>query len=323
MRMQEGLPPNNAAHMLRVPCDAGQAHAIVDAIMELFDMAEAAAAAFELEPNTKDWRSGEWIVEAYFSDPPDEATIRSIVKNAAGEEAAAAATFSLVREQEWLDKALEGLEPVEAGRFIVHTSRDREKARALPGRIAIEIDAAQAFGTGHHGTTRGCLLMLDAILKRHRPRNIVDVGTGTGVLAIAAALALRQPVGCGDNDPVAVATACENARINNAAQWLKPVISDGLRHHDLRLNGPYDLIFANILARPLRALAPSIRAASHGTTDLVLSGLLAPDVAGVVSAYRTQGFALVRRIDLEGWATLLMRPGGTTRARLGYPPEQE
>ncbi len=308
--MLEGLPPNNAAHRMQLVCSEEHAHAIANLVVEMFDMSEAAACAFELEPHTRDWRSGDWIVEGFFAHSPDEAMIRDLVRNIAGDELAATIEFSTVTETEWLHKASEGLEPVQAGRFIVHTSRDRDAARRNTTRIAVEIDAALAFGTGHHGTTRGCLLMLDEILKQHRPGNILDVGTGTGVLAIAAAKVLHRPIACSDIDPVSVETTIENAALNNVSPWVRPVVAPGLEHPALRRGRPYDLIFANILAKPLRGLAPSIAKASSLQTEIVLSGLLACDVPGVLSAYGSQNFALVKRIDLEGWATLLMRSGG-------------
>lgn len=306
--MLEGLPPNNAAHMMSLPCPEEQARAIADLIVEMFDPAEAAASAFEHEPNTKDWTSGEWLVEAYFGSAPDEDYVRSLVASVAGENVAQAAVFSSIESKDWIAASLEGLAPVRAGRFLVHGSHDRAAVRA--NDIAIEIEAALAFGTGHHGTTRGCLTMLDWILKRRRPEAILDVGTGTGVLAIAAAKALRQKVAAGDIDPVAVEAARANAVLNGVAPWVFPVTAPGLDHPALRNSGPYDLIFANILARPLRGLAPSIARAASFNADVVLSGLLARDVPGVLTAYAAQGFALARRVDIEGWATLLVRNGG-------------
>ena len=133
------------------------------------------------------------------------------------------------------------------------------------------------------------------------------MGTGTGVLAIGAAKALRRPVAAGDIDPLAVAAAAGNARLNGAVAWVRPIVAAGLRSPPLQAGAPYDLIFANILAKPLRLLAPSIRSvAAHGG-ELVLSGLLDRDVPGILSSYAAQGFALRRRMDLEGWATLLLR----------------
>ncbi|MBN9083488.1 MAG: ribosomal protein L11 methyltransferase [Rhizobiales bacterium 62-17] len=306
--MLEGLPPNNAAHRMRLVCDETQARAIADLIVEMFDPADAAASAFELEENTQDWKSGDWIVEAYFGDPPDEDYVRSLVETVAGADAAKAVVFSLIEQRDWIAASLEGLAPVRAGRFLVHGSHDRGKA--APNDIALEIEAALAFGTGHHGTTRGCLLMLDWVLKRRRPKDILDVGTGTGVLALAAARALRQPIMAGDIDPIAVEATKANAVLNGARPWVEAFTARGVLHPSLRMSGPYDLIFANILARPLRQMAPDIAAVATDNAEIILSGLLSRDVPGVLSSYGAQGFALVRRIDLEGWATLLMRIGG-------------
>lgn len=308
--MLEGLPPNNAAHMMTLPCPEEQARALADLIVEMFDPAEVAASAFEREPNTKDWTSGEWLVEAYFGSEPDEDYVRSLIVAVAGEEVAKAAVFSSIDSKDWIAASLEGLAPVRAGRFLVHGSHDRAAVRS--NDIGIEIEAALAFGTGHHGTTRGCLTMLDWLLKRRRPISILDVGTGTGVLAIGAAKALRQTVAAGDIDINAVDAARANAVLNGVAPWVFPVTAPGLEHPALRNGGPYDLIFANILAKPLRGLAPSIARAATIDADVVLSGLLARDVPGVLSAYKAQGFQLARRIDIEGWATLLVRNGGAS-----------
>ena len=298
--MLEGLPPNGASHVLRLVCDQRCARAIADIIVETFDPTETAAAAFE-EPD-----GVSWAVEIYFAEPPDEDEIRELIAAVSDAETAQAARFEQIAKQDWVQNALAGLKPVRAGRLVVHGSHDRGKLRA--NDIGVEIEAALAFGTGHHGTTLGCLRMLDSILKRRRPQRVLDVGSGTGVLAIAAARLLRQTVACGDIDPVAVETARANARANAAGAFVRPVVAPGLRHP--ALVGQYDLIFANILAKPLRLLAPSIAGAAAGGAELVLSGLLARDVPGVLAAYRGQGFALARRYDIDGWATLLLRRGG-------------
>lgn len=309
MTMLEGLPPNNAAHALRVTCDGAAARAIADLIVESFDPADAAAGAFEIEGETPSWSEGpDWIVEAFFADEPDEDFVRELIAAVAGTDIAKAARFERVEQRDWVASSLEGLRPVRAGRFLVHGSHSRDAVRT--NDIGLEIEAALAFGTGHHGTTLGCLRALDRILKRRRPRRVLDVGAGTGVLALAAARVLRQPVAAGDIDPIAVEAAHSNARLNGATPWLRPVVARGLEHPVLRAGGPYDLIFANILARPLRLLAPSICARATPDADIVLSGLLARDVPGIVTAYAAQGFALVSREDIEGWACLQMRRGG-------------
>ncbi|MCC3244943.1 50S ribosomal protein L11 methyltransferase [Methylocystis sp. WRRC1] len=298
--MLEGLPPNGASHVLRLSCDERRARAVADIIVETFDPTETAAAAFEVDDGPV------WAVEVYFADEPDEDEIRGLIEAVSDAETAARAEFSQIAKEDWVQKSLSGLEPVRAGRVLVHGSHDRDRLK--PNDIGVEIEAALAFGTGHHGTTLGCLRALDRITKRRRPRRILDVGTGTGVLAIAAARLLRQKVACGDIDPVAVDTARANAVANAARAFVRPVTAVGLRH--AALAGKYDLIFANILAKPLRLMAPAIARAAKPNAELVLSGLLARDVAGVLSAYRAQGFSLAQRRDIDGWATLVLRRGG-------------
>ncbi len=301
--MLEGLPPNNAAHLLRLVCDEAVARRIADAVVETFDPAETAAAAFENEDDPA--RVKAWTVELYFARAADEGAIRALVADTVGPALAEALRSERVAEQDWVAASLEGLGAVRAGRFLVHGRHDR--ARVRPGDVALEIEAALAFGTGHHGTTRGCLLALDRILKRRRPARVLDLGTGTGVLAIAAAKALRRPAAAGDIDPIAVQAAGANARLNGAGPWVRPVVARGTRSPALRRRAPYDLIFANILAKPLRLLAPAVRDVAAAPCDLVLSGLLGTDVPGILSSYAAQGFRLRRRTDLDGWATLHLR----------------
>lgn len=304
--MLEGLPPNGASHMMRLVADERRARAVADLVVETFDPAETAASAFE-EPDGKSW-----AVEVFFGDEPDESRIRALAAAATDPETAAQAQFSRVAKQDWVQNALAGLAPVRAGRFLVHGSHDRDKVAV--NHIGIEIEAALAFGTGHHGTTLGCLRALERVARRRRPRRILDIGTGTGVLAIAAARAYRQKIDCGDIDPVAVETARANAIANRAGPYVRPVIATGVRHARFRA-GDYDLILANILAKPLRLLAPSVAAVAAPDAELILSGLLARDVAGVLSAYAAQGFALKERRDIDGWATLVLCRGGAAERR--------
>ena len=299
--MLEGLPPNGASHVLRLTCDERRARAVADIIVETFDPTETAAAAFEEE------NGAYWAVEIYFAEAPDEQSIRDLIAAVSDEETAQHAQFSQIAKQDWVQNALSGLKPVRAGRILVHGAHDRAHKR--PNDISVEIEAALAFGTGHHGTTLGCLRALDQILKRRRPRQILDVGTGTGVLAIAAARLLRQAVASGDIDPVAVDTARVNAQRNGAGAFVRPVLAAGLRHPSLI--GQYDLIFANILAKPLRLLAPAIAQAASFDAELVLSGLLGRDVPGVLAAYRAQNFFLAQRGDIDGWATLRLSRNGS------------
>lgn len=305
--MLEGLPPNNAAHRLTLTTDEKRARAVADLIVESFEPAEAASAAFETEDELPGGGRA-WLVEAFFAFEPDEVTIRDLIAVAADEPTAAAATFGLTEKQDWVANALAGLAPVRAGRFLVHGGHDR--ARVGASDIGIEIEAGLAFGTGHHGTTRGCLLHFDRLLKRRRPEAVLDVGCGAGVLAIAGARALKRKMWLGDIDPVAVEVANENARLNGVAAHCRAIVSRGVEDQRLRACAPYDLVFANILARPLRLLAPSLAAVTAPGGDAIVSGLLLADVPGVLSSWRAQGFFLAERIDLEGWASLRLRKGG-------------
>jgi ribosomal protein L11 methyltransferase len=312
--MLEGLPPNNAAHIMRLTCDEATARRVADIIVETFDPAETAAAAFEdADDPREDWSDGRWIVEAYFGHAPDEDAVRALVVCAAGEAAAEAVHFARIETRDWVASSLAGLQSVRAGRFLLHGAHDRSAVRS--NDLAIEIEAALAFGTGHHGTTRGCLLMLDRLAKRRRPKTVLDIGTGSGVLAIAAAKIFHVPVKAGDIDGIAVAAARANARLNGVANRVRPIVARGLRHPALQTGAPYDLVFANILARPLRQLAPAIKDVLAPGGELILSGLLACDVASVVSAYRSQTMELAQHLNLDGWATLLMRRGRSSRAR--------
>ena len=179
--------------------------------------------------------------------------------------------------------------------------------RVRANDIAIEIEAGLAFGTGHHGTTRGCLLHFDRLLKRRRPKRVLDVGCGAGVLAIAAAKVLRRKVWLGDIDPIAVEVTNGNARLNGVGALCRAIVSRGVENARLREAAPYDLVFANILARPLRLLAPSLAAVISADGEAIVSGLLLADVPGVLASWRAQGFHLVERIELEGWASLRLR----------------
>jgi ribosomal protein L11 methyltransferase len=302
--MLEGLPPNNAAHVMRLVSDERRARSVADLIVESFEPAEAASTAFE----TDDLLPGggkAWLVEAYFGWEPDEETIRELIAVASDEATALAATFGLTEKRDWVANSLAGLKPVRAGRFLVHGAHDRSRVRA--NDVAIEIEAGLAFGTGHHGTTRGCLLHFDRLLKRRRPGRVLDVGCGAGVLAIAAARVLRRKVWLGDIDPIAVEVTNANARLNGVGALCHAIVSRGVENGRLREAAPYDLVFANILARPLRLLAPSLAGVISVDGEAIVSGLLLADVPGVLASWRAQGFALAERIELEGWASLRLR----------------
>jgi ribosomal protein L11 methyltransferase len=216
-------------------------------------------------------------------------------------------------EVDWVRRSLEGLAPVVAGRFYLYGSHDRERRRG--GGISLEIDAGTAFGTGHHGTTSGCLLAFDALLKHRSPRGILDLGCGTGVLALAAARALRRSVLASDVDRVAVAVTRANAGNNGAASWVGTVFAPGLKHRRIAEGAPYDLIFANILARPLIALAGDL---AHGLAPggtLILSGLTPDQEQTVRAAYRNRGLIPVSPLRIGNWSTLVFHKAGPRKAK--------
>src|SRR5690606_30118338 len=189
--------------------------------------------------------------------------------------------------------------PVRAGRFLVHGAHDRDARR--PGDIAIEIDAGLAFGTGHHGTTAGCLEMLERVARRERPRNALDLGTGSAVLAIALARLARIPVLATDIDPVAVRVAAENVRINEAAAYVATATAPGFHHSAFAAAKPFDLIVANILARPLMRLAPDMARHVAPGGSLILSGILDSQRRAVIAAYTGQRFRHAETLHREGW----------------------
>ena len=207
-------------------------------------------------------------------------------------------------EIDWVAATLAALSPVRSGRFVVHGSHDRHVPRAH--EIAIEIDAGQAFGTGHHATTAGCLDMLGRCLKRRRYRNCLDLGTGSGVLAIAAAKAQPMAVLASDIDPVAVSVARSNVRLNHMAAKVKCAAASGFNHRAFREAGLFDLVLANILARPLETLAPALVDYLAANATVILSGLLMHQHARIVAAYRAQGLCLVKAHHRDGWLTLVM-----------------
>lgn len=275
------------------------AQVILDKLYQSLDEEEVVAGSFE-EPD------GRWLVSLHFRDAPNETAIRALVALAADAEIANTLSFETIAPADWVKASLEGLKPVEAGRFIVHGAHDR--ARIPLNRIGIEIEAALAFGTGHHGTTRGCLLALDALAKRGKRHNVLDVGAGTGVLAIAAARIWHASAQGSDIDPRAVIVARENARLNKVPA-VEMIHATGVDAAWFRARGRYDLIFANILLWPLKRLARPIGQLTSSNGRVVLSGLLPEHANAAISAYRHAGLVLERRRLVDGWITLVLRRG--------------
>ncbi|WP_342634764.1 50S ribosomal protein L11 methyltransferase [Aestuariivirga litoralis] len=281
-------------------------------------LASALEESFRIDPmaitiNETDEAKALWEVVLYFESEEEAENARNLGELKHG-------LIAPMPQQDWVRQSLEGLAPVTAGRFFLHGSHDRERRR--PGGISLEIDAGTAFGTGHHGTTEGCLIALDRILKRRLPENILDVGCGTGVLAIAAAKATGRPALASDIDPEAVRVTIANAALNGVKPLIGSFVAAGLSHPRIAGNGPYDLIFANILARPLVALSTGLARALMPGGDLILSGLTLEQMRWIEATYESRGLALAGRITRGNWATLVFtrpkkrkRPGGRTPGR--------
>lgn len=248
---------------------------------------------------------GQWRIEIIFAGVPDIENVRKIIEGLVdGGSCLPEPSVELLPDEDWVARSQAGLVPVRAGRFLIHGSHDRAAARGI--RLAIEIDAGQAFGTAHHGTTRGCLIALD-LLARTRPLvNVLDIGTGTGVLAIAAAKAANARVLATDIDPVAIRVAKENCKLNGVAGLVTCIQAEGTLHPQIQARRPYELVLANILAPPLKALTNPIRGCLGPGGLAILSGMLSEQARAVCAHYRANGFVLKRRIDLEGWSTLLL-----------------
>lgn len=291
--------------VVTLPCTQAEA-ARLNGEIELF-----AALASPPVLVTSEAADGGWRLDAYFETRPNGGDLRALVAllpSAAGVKAAA----QRVPEQDWVTLSQAGLEPIQAGRFFVHTPAHRGQTPA--GAVALEIDAGRAFGTGQHETTTGCLEALDA-LKRQGfvARNLIDVGTGTGLLAFAALKLWPQArATASDNDPVAIEVTRENAAVNGVGLGGAPgradlAVAAGLDHPKLRQRAPYDLIVANILAGPLIALAPSLAPALVPGGRLVLAGLLTGQAARVSRAYEREGLRPLFSVQRGEWPTLVLR----------------
>jgi len=241
---------------------------------------------------------GRFRLEVYVHSEQDEESARAVIGHAAPELHVIAED---VRDADWVAMALDGLPPVEAGRFVVAGAHALSNVRG--GKTKIWIEASEAFGTGHHGTTRGCLLALEGVLQKRRVRNVLDVGAGSGVLAIAAAKKGARALAI-EIEPRAAAIAAINVRQNALARRVRVIAGDGARYAAAKR---YDLVFANILMRPLIRLAPMLTRATAPGGTLILSGLLQKQEPFVRMAYENRGMILTRRLRRETWSTLVWR----------------
>ena len=259
-----------------------------------------------------------WQVDAYFESAPDAATIASLVALIPSA-SAIQAQVERIADEDWVTVSQQGIEPVRAGRFFVHTGTNAD--RIPDDATAFRIDAGLAFGTGTHETTAGCLAALDRLKRSGRRYDaIADIGTGTGLLAFAAlSLWPRAYALASDIDPVSIDVTRENAAFNGVAVGhgtgaLTLVVASGTDHPEIAARAPYDLVIANILAGPLIELAPAFAAVSAPGGTLILAGLLDHQARRVAATYRRHGYRLDRQIDNGAWPTLML----TMRQRLGW-----
>jgi ribosomal protein L11 methyltransferase len=273
--------------------------ALADAFAAALEPTGAIVTAFETAPD------GAWLVQGFVQGKPERAQIEASLTLAAL--GFGAAEPALLLEQlpdlDWLRANQESFPPLRIGRYFVHGSHVADKVPA--GAIGLLIDAATAFGTGEHATTAGCLLSLDRLARRGRRRRILDMGTGTGILAIAAAKTWRVPVLACDIDRHSVEVAAENVALNQVAGLVHCCPSDGYSAAEIRRAAPFDLIFANILARPLVAMAPDLARHLAPGGIAILSGLLANQESFVSAAHRGQGLVFRGRRPITGWNTLI------------------
>lgn len=275
--------------------DKDRAEALA-AAMEGFEPEPTGVGCFEVEDG-----SGLYEVGAYFDAAPDEIAL-ALMAAAYG---AAAFTVSEVPDTDWVAHVKRNLQPVEAGRFFVYGSHDAD--RVPGGCVPLLIEAAMAFGTGHHATTMGCLLALDRLDREGvRARNVADIGCGTAVLAMAAAAIWDGAVIASDIDPVAVEVARANIAANGLTARVACVEAAGFGHPALAARAPYDLVFANILKGPLIALAPDMGGAVARDGVAILSGILNAQADEVAETYRRSGFSIRSRNELGDWTTLVL-----------------
>ncbi len=281
--------------------DPSLARALANALHTLQDPAPDAVTQFEAG-------AGKWRIEAYFSDRPALERLGAELATIMGR-APPPLRLESLPDLNWVAISQAALPPIAAGRFTIHGTHDR--ARIPRGPNAILIDAGEAFGTAHHATTLGCLLAIDRLTRRRAFARVLDLGCGSGVLAIAAARALpRAEVLATDCDPVAVAVAARNAKVNGVESRIALACAIGLAHPWLRHAAPFDLVTANILAGPLKALAPSLGNAVSRGGFVILSGLLEPDAPSVIAAYSAHRFALAEHRRIAGWSTLTLMKRG-------------
>lgn len=243
----------------------------------------------------------EWRLDAYFGEPPDMDAINGLAANIG---APPAGEIEELPDIDWVAHSLEGLGVVRCGRFVLYGVHDADKLPNEEGDIPIRIDANQAFGTGHHPTTAGCLVLLDRFAG-WAPKSILDLGCGSAVLAIAAAKLWDRDILASDIDADSVEIAAENARLNEVGDRVKTLTAEGFDHPEIAEAAPFDFVFANILAGPLVELAPAMGEHVAKNGRALLAGLMSAQEERVTEAYEAAGFRLINRLEQPSWPILL------------------
>lgn len=271
---------------------------ITELLETAFENEDTPIALFE------DEEAGNWVIDM-FQEGEDAEALRSRIEDALRADGfGAPITCEVLDEIDWVTASLEGLTAIRAGRFVVHGLHARDAVG--PTDIGIRVEASRAFGTGHHGTTLGCLELIDWVCARYRLTNTLDVGTGTGVLAMAIAHAAKAPVLATDIDPISVAVTRENVQLNHLVPWINVAEADGVKGAP-QWEAPYDLIVANILAGPLIALAADMTKLLAPDGAIILSGLMQHQERAVLARYRACNMVLTRRVNHGEWSALLLR----------------
>lgn len=268
---------------------------------------EHCAAVLEFEVEDDDRDDALWRLDGYGEGEPDRAGVAASMALAAAVAGVPEPEVSIAREPQrnWLAENLQAFPPIRAGRYFIHGSHYED--RPPVGTVPLLVDAATAFGSGEHQSTYGCLLALEDLVRRRRFRNVLDMGCGTGILGIAAGKTCQCPVTAVDIDAEAVRVTDFNARRNGAEHLLTGFAGNGFELGEVARRGPYDLIFANILARPLVRMAKDVAASLDRGGKVILAGLLRRQEPMVLNAYRLQGLVLERRYALDPWATLVLK----------------
>ncbi|WP_102783867.1 50S ribosomal protein L11 methyltransferase [Thalassospira sp. GB04J01] len=249
---------------------------------------------------------GPWRIEGFAGQPFDKGEIEtavSIMASAMGIDTPAV-SFGTYEPKDWVSENLRSFKPISVGRFYVHGSHWGEGVPVA--KTGLQVDAGLAFGSGEHQTTKGCLAAIDWMAKKGPRLNALDMGCGSGILGMACAKTWRCPVVMADIDPASVRVARENAKINKIADLVTAIHSNGFQDTRIRGAGHYDIVCANILARPLRAMARDLTSTLSDDGVVILSGLLSHQEQFVLSAYREVGLSLIKRFKVENWTTLLV-----------------